>query len=427
MQRALALFLFAFSLPALADITISTVTPAAALIGGGTIVHIHGTNLLGVPLACAALQCSVYVQFGDVLGTVVVDSADEIVLVAPPHAAGPVDLVVNVPLNGPLTLKNAFTYQDPDDSAIRVLLPIAMGTPGAFNTKWQADVLAHNATTGSVDIAGTTVPPMSTRRLSITSSSAVFLDIPRSAYDGVTITTHAHDATHDAESLGVDVPSVPETQFRRALVLPGIPNDFRYRVLLRVYGFPGAYPVTIRTRDDQTEELINSVTAVMQGTGVAYLQLPLAAPAASPVVRVEVSANVPIWGFLTLTNNVTENVTTITPSITVAPDVPSTTTLTAGRWASPGYCLTVDSSTAALMTGCGFGHFSVPPAIDPDGHFETDGTFLSGPIPTQPQPAHFSGVVNNGTLALIVRTSSSTVGPFSVQLGSTVPCPIPCP
>jgi hypothetical protein len=428
MRRALALFLFAFSLPALADITVSTVTPAAGLISGGTVVHLHGTNLLGVPLACAPVQCSVFVQFGDVLGTVIFDSSDEIVVIAPPHAAGPVDLVVNVPINPMLTLKSAFTYQDPHDTTVRVLLPIAMGTPGTFNTQWQADVLAHNETTRSVDIAGTTVPSMSTRRLSFTSSSAVFLDIPRSIYEGITLTTHAHDATHDAESLGVDVPSVPETQFRRAVLLPGIPNDSRYRVLLRVYGYPGTYPVTIRTRDDQTQQLIDSQTVNLSGSGVAYLQLPLAAPASSPVVRIEVTAYAPIWAFITLTNNTTQNVTTITPAIGVAPAVVPPAFLSAGRWATPGTCMTVDDSGVAIVnTGCGVGHFPAPPVIDPDGHFEADGTFITGPIPFGPQPAHYSGVVDNGTLVLTIRTGTTTIGPLTLQLGSTVPCPFLCP
>src|SRR5689334_11380097 len=98
MRRARTFLLFAFSLPLFAGITVQTVTPAASLITGGTIVHLHGTNLLGAPLACAPLECSVYVRFGDTLGTVISDTADEIVVVAPAHTAGSVDLVVNVPV-----------------------------------------------------------------------------------------------------------------------------------------------------------------------------------------------------------------------------------------------------------------------------------------------------------------------------------------
>lgn len=201
MRRILALLLFVFTFPALADITVSTVTPAAGLIEGGTIVHLHGTNLLGAPLACPALQCSVYVQFGDTLGNLIYDSAGEIVVVAPAHAAGSVDLLVNVPGNIPLTLKNAFVYQDPKSDTVRLLLPIAAGTQGVLNTSWQTDVLAHNGTTSPLVIAGTTIPPTSTRRLTLSpASTGMFLQIPRSVFEGLTITTHVHDTTHDAET-----------------------------------------------------------------------------------------------------------------------------------------------------------------------------------------------------------------------------------
>jgi hypothetical protein len=428
MRRALALFLLAFSLPALADITISTITPAAALVGGGTIIHLHGTNLFGVSLACAALECSVYVRFGDTLGTVIFNSADEIVVVAPPHAAGAVDLVVNVPLSPPLTLKNAFNYQDPGAATVRLLLPIATGTPGTFNTQWQADVLAHNATAEPVDIASTTVPAMSTKRLSLpTSSSAQFLDIPRRLFDRITITTHVHDATHDAESLGVDVPSVPETQFRRAVVLPGIPNDARYRVLLRVYGYPGTYPLTIRTVDDQTQkQLVETVDVTLSGSGVAYLQLPLAAPAASPVVRLELSAPVPIWGFITLTNNVTQNVTTITPGIAVAPEAPPTE-LTTGHWAHAGNCMTVNGTNVGVSyNGCAFGSF-VLDSLGPDDRFDVVGSLAMGGACCREQTAHFVGVLTGDTLALTIQAPSQTIGPFTLIYGSTDPCTPPCP
>src|ERR1043166_7844188 len=197
MRRVSAVLLFVCAFSAFADIAVSTVTPAAALISGGTIVHIHGTNLLGAPVACAALECSVYVRFGDTLGTVIFDSSGEIVAVAPPHAAGPVDLVVNVPVTSPLTLKNAFTYQDPASDTVRVLLPIAAGTAGILNTSWQTDVLAHNETAAPGNVAGTSIFQMSTQRLNLSpSSTCMFLQLPRSALDAVSITTHVHDKTH---------------------------------------------------------------------------------------------------------------------------------------------------------------------------------------------------------------------------------------
>lgn len=430
MRRVFALLLFACSLPAFADITVSTVTPSSGLIGGGAIVHIHGKNLLGAPLACAALECSVYVRFGDTLGNVIFDSADEIIAVAPAHAAGPVDLVVNVPVSAPLTLKSAFIYHDPANTNVRVLLPIAAGTQGILNTSWQTDIFAHNETTSPVDIAGTTVPPLSTRALTLASASTgMFLEIPRSAVDGVTITTHIRDTTHDAENLGVEVPSVPETQFRRGVVLDGVPTNSFYRGLLRVYGYPGNYQVVVRERNEATNEVLSTQTLTLSGSDVAYLQIPINYEYVPNLRRVEVTTaqptDPPIWAFITFTNNTTQTVTTITPSIAVAPAAPSPV-LASGHWAHAGYCMNVVrndvSLTVALQCG-GQGSFTLPP-IDADGHFEVDGSFTpgSGACCPSPQPAHYSGVVTGTTLTLTIRTTGQTIGPFTLIYGSTDPC-----
>lgn len=432
MRRSLAVLLFACALPAFADFTVSTVIPSAGPVSGGTIVHLHGTNLLGAPLACASLQCSVYVQFGDTLGTVIFDSAEEIVVVAPAHAAGTVDLIVNVPVGPPLTLKSAFVFQGPKSDTVRVLLPIAAGAQGLLNTSWQTDVLAHNETPLAVTIAGTTVPPASTQRLTLSpASTGMFLQIPRSAADGITITTHVHDTTHDAENLGVDIPSVPETQFRRSLVLTGVPADARYRVLLRVYGYPGNYPIDVRLRNDATGELLSSQRLTLAGSDVAYLQLPIVATLSS-ALRVEVTTarelDPPIWAFLTLTNNTTENVTTITPNVAVAPEAPLPT-LAPGHWAHAGNCMTVSALGAVNVTygGCQFGTFTLP-IVEADGHFEIDGSLSHGGACCQPpENAHFSGLVDGGTLALTIRTATKTLGPFTLVLGSTDPCAPLCP
>ncbi|HEX3580756.1 MAG TPA: IPT/TIG domain-containing protein [Thermoanaerobaculia bacterium] len=425
--------LLACALPVFADITISTVTPAAGLISGGAIVHLHGTNLLGAPLACPAPQCSVYVEFGDTLGNVIYNSADEIVVIAPPRAAGAVDLIVNVPVNPQLTLKNAFSYQDPKSDTVRLLLPIAAGTQGLLNSNWQTDVLAHNETTSPVVIAGTTIPPISTRRLTLSpASTGMFLQIPRSAVEGVTITTHVHDTTHDAESLGVDVPSVPETQFRRSVSLTGVPNDSRYRVLLRVYGYPGNHSAIVRVRDDSTDALLSTQILPLTGTDVAYLQTPISGAPASIVLRVEVTASQsnepPIWAFLTLTNNTTESVTTITPSVAIAPESTSTV-LASGHWRHAGNCAEVDFAGHVQVTygGCAFGTVTLQD-IGTDGHFEADGSLTHGGACCQPpESAHFSGLVSNGTLTMTIRTATQTLGPFTLIEGSTEQCGPFCP
>jgi hypothetical protein len=224
------------------------------------------------------------------------------------------------------------------------------------------------------------------------------------------------------------VPSVPETQFRRGVVLTGVPNDARYRVLLRVYGYPGSYPVAVRLRDDATGEFLTRQDLTLSGSDMSYLQLPITADPTSKSVRVEVTAtqpsDPPIWAFITLTNNTTENVTIITPNVVIAPEVPSTT-LAEGHWAHAGYCMNVDQSQFVVATyGCARGSFSVP-KVDPDGHFDTEGELnLGGAFPKTASAggSPFAGFVNGGNLALTMGQPRNALGPVNLIHGSTEPC-----
>jgi len=382
---------------------------------------------------CWIFQTCGEVSFGDAAGSIIYESSDDLLVVAPPHAAGTVDISLSLPTGGLtpklLTLKNAFTYEDPGNTTVRLLLPVAAGTQGILNTSWQTDVLAHNETTSPVVIAGTTIPPLTTQKLALSpASTGMFLQIPRSVFEGVTITTHVHDTTHDAESLGVDVPSVPETQFRPTVVLTGVPNDGRYRILLRAYGYLGVFGFLVRVRDDSTGELLVSTQSpVIVASDLTYLQMPISAPQTSHTLRVEVWGGTPIWAFLTLTNNTTENVTLITPSVAIAPEAPSLGPIQ-GHWAHAGNCMEVTNNTVASVSynGCTFGSFDFA-GIYPDGHFDVGGTVTHGGAVQPPEPARFSGLLNNGTIALTIKTATQTIGPFTLIFGSTEPCTPPCP
>ncbi|HEX7137701.1 MAG TPA: hypothetical protein VF219_07640, partial [Vicinamibacterales bacterium] len=263
-----------------------------------------------------------------------------------------------------------------------------------------------------------------------------FLQIPRSAADGVTITTHVLDTTHDAQNLGVDIPSVPETQFRRAVVLTGVPGDIRYRALLRVYGYPGSYSAIVRVRDDSTGAFLSSQTLALNGSDVAYLQLPMSGLAQRSRIEVTTgqTTDPPIWAFITLTNNTTESVTTITPDLAMTPEVHSTA-LAAGHWGQGGACMYVStpspscpsncSNLLSVTTECGWGTFTLP-VIDPDGHFETDGNVPTGAFPKTASNAHLSGLVLDGAVALLIPGYSA---PVPLVYGSTTPCSggIACP
>ena len=415
----------AFSAP-----SVSTITPASGLTRGGEIVHIHGTGLLGAPLACPAIQCSVYLKFGDVYGNVISDAETEIVVVAPPHAAGVVDLQINVPVNPPITLASAYSYQQPAaDDLVRLLVPIAINAAGAGGSQWQTDLEVYNGNAEALPIAGTIVAPLATAALTLhppPGSAGTFVAVPKRLADNVGINARVHDTTRDADSWGVEVPAVPESQFRRSVVLLAVPADARYRVLLRVYGYDASDNVaTVAVRDDATGELLDTRTLLLRsGYGQLFVS------AARPRLRVEVTAASLIWAFASITNNTTQQVTTITPAFATSAVAPPTT-LPIGHWGGNGICVEVTGTTTQVRAGCCGGSFFTP-APGADGRFEADGSFgcSIGPVPPNPPPgppAHLSGVVQGTSMALTIRTATTTSGPWTVQFGDLTPCTPPCP
>src|SRR6266568_7228094 len=95
---------------------IFSITPASGITRGGEIVHLHGASLTG----------ATGIRFGEVSASIVDNTPGEIVVIAPPHAAGLVD--VHVIVEPPITIVSGYGYQNTRaDDRVRVLLPIAVG------------------------------------------------------------------------------------------------------------------------------------------------------------------------------------------------------------------------------------------------------------------------------------------------------------
>ncbi|HXH91610.1 MAG TPA: IPT/TIG domain-containing protein [Thermoanaerobaculia bacterium] len=415
-----------------AQSTISTITPSSGLTRGGVLVDIRGTNLLAAE--CPGPNCKTFVTFGGSFATIVFNTADEIVVVAPAHASGAVDVVISIGGALPVVVTCGFTFQTPAEGEnVRFLLPISGGITGVLNTTWRTDVSVTNENAIPVTIAGTAVPPLTTKTLLLSGTSA-FVDIPRELSDGVTISVRVQDTTHDADSLGVDVPAVPPSQFRKSVVLTSLPSDPRYRMLLRIYGYGGPGSAIVRIRDANTGALLDQMTADLTGSSPSYAQIALSASASVPrTVEVTTAgrSDPPIWAFVSVTNNITQQVTLATPRVGVAGSASSDAPLLAtGHWGGNG-CMEVSEQDVFVGATCSFGSFPRP-VLEADGHFEADGKWFGpsvGPLPPLPisDPAHFSGMVQGSKLALVVRTGSRVLGPFLVELGSSIPCSPACP
>lgn len=354
MKRILLFSLF-FTTAAFGQTTISSIYPASGPTSGGTFVHILGTDLLGFPLACPALECSNYVRFGEVLGTININGSTEIVAQTPPHAAGPVDVTVNVAGKAKITVPAAFRYDANASDLEQILLPLVLSAPvsGAYGSIWKGEVLFFNASSEEVPVSApncnpfvlTPCPPplrllpQSTQAPTLYPlpgpAGGVLIYVPRRNIHDVDISLRVQDISRQAQTWGIAIPVVRSTDYQSVARLNGIPTDSRFRTTLRVYDYGGSSgsPITVRIFDPSSAQPLVDTRLELRAaqdpqTYPGYLQIDgltdvFPAIRGHEVVRVEVaSASIPprpLWAFLSVTNNETQHVTLITPSPTASP------------------------------------------------------------------------------------------------------------
>jgi hypothetical protein len=92
----------------------------------------------------------------------------------------------------------------------------------------------------------------------------------------------------------------------------------------------------------------------------------------------------------------------------------------AGTWGGPEASAIVTATGAHLEFPCGAGEIAQPLMTTSNGEFAIDGTYIRQVGPAAiPQPARFSGRVNNQTMTLSVTLSggSQPIGSFTLTLG----------
>jgi hypothetical protein len=431
MKTLAAVALVLFALASFATPAVSTITPASGSINGGDYVHIHGSDLLLVPLPCTP-PCALVVTFGGLEATIVSDTADEIIVSTPPHAAGSVDVQVALLTKGTVNIANGYRYDDPQpEDNVRFLVPIAVNAPGALGSNWISELTITNSSAEPITIASTTIAPNTTALVTLPNPNVgAFFNVPRRLANNVTAGLRVHDTSRDADSWGTDIPVVPETQFRPSIVLSHIPGDSRFRTLLRLYAYTSDFAnATVALRDDSTGALLSTQTVLLNN----YAQLSIDPISNHPRLRAEITAQtigaplqppVPIWGFVAITNNSTQQVTTITPSL-IATSGP--VALRTGHWAGGGSCVDVTTTDVNVTMVCALAHFPAPKTTN--GRFEAEGTYfvVVGPFNGgDGVPAHFSGIVNGDALDLTITPKDGTPFTIHVTYGSTQPCPQLC-
>ncbi|HYH07288.1 MAG TPA: IPT/TIG domain-containing protein [Thermoanaerobaculia bacterium] len=344
-MKTIALLLFAVTASAAPQIT--RITPAQGFSFYGARVEILGTELSPETKRCyeecgngQQLPCPVSVFFGTQEGFVLDVSPERIFVFAPAHAEGAVDVIVRVPGRADVVVDDGFTYSKyatvGPDSYRRYLVPLTtIERPGANGSRWVTELLASNLELDPL----TVVAPGDDRTLESTETSTLdveprsvavdgaFLYVPNVFVYGVPMTLRSRDTSRSSENLGTEIPLVGEDEFATRKHILDIPTDARYRATLRVYS-DSAISQAARLRvysmatgvllDDRAISLTgqDQEIAALFPLHPAYAQIdPLTAAVrgAAERVRLEVSADTPVWAMVSVTNNETQQVTTITP------------------------------------------------------------------------------------------------------------------
>jgi hypothetical protein len=250
-------------------------------------------------------------------------------VVTPPHFGDTVEVVL-IQRDEQLPAELTFTYEGaaPLAQFERLLLPIFLPPiQGAFGSEFRTIMWTSGAPMDVFGLfPGTTplpVSPATTRPTPGGGTPGRFIYVPKDRLRTFAATLRVADTSRSAENFGTELPIVREGEFPEdTLVLHGVPTDPRFRNTLRIYamgegtisvqieGEPVSRQVELRKNDpnDPFEPAYGVFTNFPVGRG--ELRVTLFGPSLfgpSPPIYY-----LPFWGFVSVTNNETQHITTIT-------------------------------------------------------------------------------------------------------------------
>ena len=248
----------------------------------------------------------------------------------------------------------AFAGSEPD--LVRYLIPVTGSqVSGANGSLWTTELTVHNPRDKQIFVFGNVcggvissppcennvfIEPQTSKRVQIAPASfsqGAFIYLPADLNSGpIPMTLRSRDLSKTAESFGTEVPIVRDSDFAQLVIITDVPTDARYRATLRVYNSSEAprvvemrvYTLTGRTPiETRTVELSGINILIFDPTPFhpAYAQVDPLTPAvraSGERVRIEIEDPIrhivsppppPIWALVSVTNNDTQQVTTITP------------------------------------------------------------------------------------------------------------------
>ena len=347
------LLLFATTLSAAH--TVTSIEPNVGLVWGPTAVTIHGSGFTD----------STEVFIGDSIRAEITEvTPTRIEALVPARTNGEVAFVLVRVSGHDVVLENGFrwdqfaTSTNPADYK-RYLVPVTgRNLPGANGSLWTTEFTLFNgfhtalapiwnccAPVG-LPVPSPVIPPGQTIQAAINArgdgSDGAFVYLPKIPSDRMGMSLRVRDLSRNAQNFGTEIPLVIDADYHGIANVPlqlvDVPTDPKYRATLRIYG-PGQEPVSgvrVQVFSKSTGALIEEYQVDLQGIVTAffdpfplhpaYAQLDPLTPAvraSGERVRIALYARqfsvvipppaIPLWAFITITNNETQQVTTISP------------------------------------------------------------------------------------------------------------------
>ncbi|HET7437131.1 MAG TPA: hypothetical protein VFN10_20655 [Thermoanaerobaculia bacterium] len=223
----------------------------------------------------------------------------------------------------------------------RILVPVLYPpTAGAFDSLWTTELAIRNNGNeiafftpifcGGVCGGVTTLDPGASGFIKPLLSAdgfrgGAFLYVDRKHASDISLALRAQDLSRQAETWGTEIPLVRESELRSGTtVLLNVPLDTRFRQTLRLYhGEATAVPMRVRLLSASNEVIAETIVNVPAATGQfipGYAEIgafrsafPTVGNDAAIHVEVRPLIDVRYWAFITITNNATQHVTTVTP------------------------------------------------------------------------------------------------------------------
>jgi hypothetical protein len=350
------LLLVTIAVPVFATPTITFVDPLEGFTFAPTQVNIQGTGFN---------EGAVEVLFGKVPATILEASATHLRVLATPEGLdvgaaheGAVDLKVRVAGHGEAVLLNAFYYspraQAGRDDYMQVLVPLtSLEIAGANGSRWTSELRVFNASSELLRMPGpetfivelpidpaVIVEPRTTEQVflnrGLPGADGAFLYVPIALLGAPKFSLRVRDLSKNAASLGTDVPVIYAHEAKGDLTIVDVPVDPKYRGTLRIYGFTDApMQVGVTVYPEDGDDVIQHFDLALNGIihiendpmppYPAYVAIdPLTAivrASGHERVRIEITnfnailspPPPPIWAFVSITNNETQQVTVVTP------------------------------------------------------------------------------------------------------------------